>query len=243
MPETRRAGPRKSNEMPVMDISLIRGVIKEELNTFKRELRVEMKEELRGELSAMLSKLLKEEMSVLRQQITEQKKEIEDLKVNITTRTNDLSESVMNEISLRHRKRDFLIVTGLSESTSGSLEERKRHDSNLIDEIVTVLKCDDFKPEDVTRIGKISSTRPRLLRLKCTDSNARKILLVKSKELTRSQKFKQVYINPDLTHSQRERNRELREELKRRREQGENVKIRYNKVVDANVNKQLSHFQ
>ena len=85
---------------------------------------------------------------------------------------------------------------------------------------------EDFKPEDVRRIGQIGGTRPRLLRFKCGMLEKKRTFLRQAKTLRKSPAFERIYVNPDLTKNQRIKEAELRAELKRRRGAGENVFIR-----------------
>ena len=88
------------------------------------------------------------------------------------------------------------------------------------------------------RLGKKtedSSTKPRLLRVTLENVEVKKQILMKAKHLRDSVdgNLSKVFISPDLTPKEREANRKLREELKARRDQGENVVIRNGKIVDS----------
>ena len=56
----------------------------------------------------------------------------------------------------------------------------------------------------------------------------------KAKNLRNSTTFKNVYINPDLTIRQQKESKALRDELKKRRNNGESVVIRNGEVVPKN---------
>ena len=96
---------------------------------------------------------------------------------------------------------------------------------------------DDLEVEEISRIGRLDPTKPRLLRFKCGDADTRRQLLRNSKNLRQSQRFQRTFINPDLTRFQRARNAELRKELRQRREAGENIAIRRGQIVDLSENK------
>ena len=55
-----------------------------------------------------------------------------------------------------------------------------------------------------------------------------------SKNLRKSSTYRGVFINPDLTLKQRKKDKELREELKVRREAREDVIIYRNQIVERN---------
>ena len=89
----------------------------------------------------------------------------------------------------------------------------------------------DFKPQSVTRLGKIVHSRPRLLRFKCANMQEKITLLKGSKNLRNDGQFKKVFVNPDLTECQRKRDKSLREQLKSRRDRGEDVVIYRGEIV------------
>ena len=65
----------------------------------------------------------------------------------------------------------------------------------------------------------------------CSDKASKFDFLRSAKELRKSEKYKNIYINPDLTYIQRERNRKLRNELKEKREKGFDAVIKNGKVM------------
>ena len=136
------------------------------------------------------------------------------------------SEDMFQEIEERARRRKYLIVSGVQELISGTLDERKRHDTEFIQKLSKEMGVEDFEPEDVRRIGQIGGTRPRLLRFKCGMLEKKRTFLRQAKTLRKSPAFERIYVNPDLTKNQRIKEAELRAELKRRRGAGENVFIR-----------------
>ena len=54
-----------------------------------------------------------------------------------------------------------------------------------------------------------------------------------AKQLRHSQNFKNVFINPDLTKAEREKNKLLRSEVKRRRDAGEKVFLRGGQIIEV----------
>ena len=92
-------------------------------------------------------------------------------------------------------------------------------------------------PEIVSRIGSIRSSKPRLIRVKCSDLNEKGRILRESRNLRNLPDFQGIFINPDQTVVQRKRGAELRRELKSRREAGEDVRIRHGRVVTLDQDK------
>ena len=95
----------------------------------------------------------------------------------------------------------------------------------------------DLDPEEVTRIGRANSSGARLLRFKCESTIEKFDILKKAKDLRNHPEFKGVYINPDLTKSQRETHKALREKLKERRAAGEQVRIYRGRIVEKDTEK------
>ena len=141
------------------------------------------------------------------------------------------TDEMCRESEERMRRRKFLILSGISEHNSGNIDERNAKDSAVVTEMARELGVDNFVPRQVERIGRINGNGPRLLRIKCPNMNVKVTLLRQSKKLRHSARFRKVYINPDLTKRQREKSAKLRSELRRRRDAGEKVFIRGDRVV------------
>ena len=143
-------------------------------------------------------------------------------------------EDMIQEARERHARRKFLIVSGLPESTDGNIEERRSKDATKIKEMASALGVKDLELKEVHRIGRISGAPGlRLLRFKCVTIDKKFSLLRSAKTLRSSSSYKGIYINNDLTRAQRLKNKELRMELKRRREAGEEVIIHHGCVVNT----------
>ena len=147
----------------------------------------------------------------------------------------EISEDFIWEAEQRYKKRKFVIVSGLSEQRTGSVEERKAFDLQAINTLTSAIGLESFNPRYLSRLGRIDPTKPRLLRFKCNSAEERATLLRKSRELRDYDSYKHVYLNPDQTKSQREKSRLLRLELKKRREDGESVMIRHGKIVSKQM--------
>ena len=128
-----------------------------------------------------------------------------------------------------------LIIHNLPESASKETEDRVDHDLKEVKGIFQHLEVDDATVTQPVRLGKKveDSNKPRLLKVTVNSEGSRRRVLSCAKQLKRSknQTLSRVYITPDLTYEERERNRKLREELKKRRGQGEPVIIKNGKIV------------
>ena len=102
-----------------------------------------------------------------------------------------------------------LIIHNLPESDSKVKEERVDHDLKEVNSILQHLEVDDAEVAQPVRLGKKpeDSSKPRLLRVTVNSERSRIRALSSAKLLKRSknQTFTRVYITPDLTYEQRER--------------------------------------
>lgn len=143
-----------------------------------------------------------------------------------------------HEAYLRYVKRKSLVISGVPEQTTGTVSERNEKDECAVVDLVAELGIEDFQPEEVSRIGRIDHAKSRLLRIKCRNTSEKIEILKHSKKLRNSQQFRKVFINSDLTAIQRKISKDSREELKLRREAGENVIIRRGRVVTTDIKAQ-----
>ena len=151
------------------------------------------------------------------------------------------TEDLLHEAEERQRKRKHIIVVGLPESKSGTVEERAEGDKSALKDLVADIGVEDFEAVEIRRIGRVSSSRPRLLRVKCKDHESKSNILRKARFLRNNTRYRNMFINPDLTPLQREQNKQLRSELHRRRAAGDRVVIRRGQIVDAGEEEQ--HFR
>ena len=137
----------------------------------------------------------------------------------------------------RNQRKPNLIVSGLPEKSDGSADDRRRWDMESVEELfhsLCHLNADAIS--SFHRIGKISSNKPRLLKVVCSDTESKSNLLRKSRDLKNTSKFRNIYLNPDLTPAQMLESKKLRQEWKRRKNCGEDVVIRRGHVVERNSN-------
>lgn len=157
-----------------------------------------------------------------------------------------------DEQRLKDEKRNNLVFFGIPEPNTGTYQERKNKDAACIDEICEVLQIksengerveiaqqqqNQHKLVELRRLGKIredGKARPLLVRFDNAEKTMRDNLLYKSRDLKQcndNDYRKNVYIKRDLTKNQLESERKLRDELRSRKEKGEEVVIRDGKIV------------
>lgn len=142
-------------------------------------------------------------------------------------------EDVCRESEERHKRRKFVIISGLREPPSGSPEERLQEDRKSVRALALRIGVESLEVMECSRIGPLTSQRPRLLRAKLSSFKMKSDLLRAAKNLRRHKDYQKVFINPDLTRIQRETDKALRMELKTRRGAGESVVIRGGRIVNG----------
>ena len=192
------------------------------MNALKNLIQGEMKEQNKYMLKKMESVERCLELKI-EEETNKNKREIEE-KI----------EKEMQEKMERHDKKPNLVLYGIKEN-----EERNEEKSIEKDEVqlAKIFQTMDIKeePTEFFRLGKSKTPgkeRPMLVKMK-TERACYKIL--KSSKLLKESTDKEinkVMIGKDLTMRQREINKKLNEELKRRRNNGEtNIKIQNGKII------------
>lgn len=178
--------------------------------------------------------------------LSESKKLIDKVEEKFEDRFASLEESITNtrcdiidEIMLRESKKNNVIVFGLPE-TDQSYSDRDRSQTtlkNAVDELVSEVGMEDeVKIKRVFRLGTVrpNSTRPRPVKI-VLESEHQKSSLVRAsyqlRKLPPDHRYRNVYVNNDLTPEQQNAERFLRFQLKQRRDQGDDVFVRRGKIV------------
>ncbi|KAK0426893.1 hypothetical protein QR680_009952 [Steinernema hermaphroditum] len=142
-----------------------------------------------------------------------------------------LSDSFQNVVSAPSGKdKRLLFVRNLPESSSRNATDRSSADHEAVTKLLDLLEV-ECRPIDVRclRLGSIGN-RPRLLKIilpfpelvACAMRNCRNL---------RTGAFKGVFIRPDMSVEERDEDKKLREELRARRANGEDVLLRSRKIV------------
>lgn len=144
-----------------------------------------------------------------------------------------MSTSIFDELNDRKRRKRNLIISGVCESSDGSVEERRNADEKQMEMLLEDLCIDDVDIVKFHRIGSVAEGRNRLLRVVCCDEDSKLKVLRHAKKLKGSSIFSNVFVNPDLTLWQRNEKKRMRDEFKRRKETGEKVMWRHGRIVSA----------
>lgn len=154
------------------------------------------------------------------------------INTNTTEKIRETNETVQldwgKELALREHKKLNLILFGIQEEQN----EKKDELSTKVKQICDALEI-NCTFQKTHRIGQEQSTRPRPTIVVLPDLDSKRKLLSKATKLRTLPNLSNVYISPDLTAEQRKQQKSLRDELKRLKSIGENVKIKDNKIVKA----------
>lgn len=139
------------------------------------------------------------------------------------------------------RRKNHVILHGLSESSADDAETRKKDDESHIMEILHKIECDDVSVDSIIRLGKkpeADEDRPRPILLKFPSEAAKKSVLYKSKNLRvkKVQGLERIFVHQDLTPKQRECRRKLVKELRDRVANGEtNLTIWNERIIQRRI--------
>ena len=157
--------------------------------------------------------------------------EVDVLKHTVTSLKVDVTENCISEFHNRMARSNNIIIQGILEKNDGSVEERSRFDESEVKGVMNKIGISGVEISNVHRIGKKRSDGSRLLKVRVNDPAKKVEILRKCKDLKKFESHKGIYINPDRTPMQQEKDKHLRDELKDRREKGEDVVIFRDRVV------------
>ena len=179
------------------------------------------------------------------------KKDIESIQNTIKrTVREEITGAIEEKQEIEQRKMN-LIVFNLPEpekNPSDTAWDREAKEQKDIELLTKIFKEDlqiPISPRNgitvARRLGLQDKDKVRPLKIEFSDLSIKRSVLGAAKKLRQSTDpiSKKLYINPDLTQKQKEIDRELREEMWRRRDNNENVIIRRGQIVtvEREVNK------
>jgi hypothetical protein len=125
------------------------------------------------------------------------------------------------------RRKCYLVIHGMPETDA-------EQDVECVMEVMDDVLHIDFtrNVEKVERIWRLVEGRARPLRVMLKQLEGKKEILARAKLLKKGEKFKKMFISPDLTRKQQEKDKELRRKLKLIRETGAmGARIKNRKVI------------
>jgi len=218
------------------------------MDQFKAEVGKKMEEmsrdmkELRGTMNLELDKTetkdsivaVEEKVTKLVETVEKQRAANHDLRDCVQDAVREKLQEDKEELDDIKRRSTNVIIHGLTEVVDTDKNERQKHDDDELLEILHQINCDDVSVQDIVRLGKFDSSSEvvRPIKVVLSSEQARDKVLAQAKNLHRNTKFKKVFIQQDLTVKQREKRRELVQQLKQRKQNGEmNLIIIQDRIV------------
>jgi len=126
---------------------------------------------------------------------------------------NIILASVAKENLEKQKIFNNITISGLKEATSGDLNDKLEADRNLLTEVLAEVNVDYTKVKRFRRvISKQATDKPTLFIVELNDSESKETAIKNSRTLKDSEKFKEVFINKELTQSESAEERRLRTE-------------------------------
>jgi hypothetical protein len=122
---------------------------------------------------------------------------------------------VYREINKTTKIKANLIVSGLPAATGGTEDEKKADDKSRVDALVTALAEDPYIVENHKRINTSNNDKPSLIIIEFKDPVHAIQALKGAKNLRSIDKYNGVYVNKDMTQTERIIEKRLRDERKR----------------------------
>ena len=162
----------------------------------------------------------------------------EALEKKVETIVNQKVTELWDEKVEKEKRELNLIITNLQESDKLDRAEKQKDDKVAVKNIISKI-CPELEEveldEDPIRLGRVNiGTKPRLVRIKLKSVDAKKNILSNAYKINTGvrEQEKRIYFNPDLTPTERLKNKETRQELKRRIQDGEtDIGIRNGRIV------------
>jgi len=129
---------------------------------------------------------------------------------------------IIKEYKDRESRKFNVIVHNVPESESTESSACVTHDTNIVGDIANKIGIESIDIATTMRLGEKIEGRSRLLKVHLRNLQHKRLLLSNAKKLKGlSGDLQKVYITPDLSRKDRQENKLLREELFRRRSNGE----------------------
>ena len=139
---------------------------------------------------------------------------VELIKEKRGTEGKQLEEVKMEKVQ---RKKN-VVVYNLPESEEEQARDRYKGYEIVCRKIFEVMEMENIEQKQLIRLGKREEYKIRPVLVKLKDEEAAKEVLVRAKRLRFSEQYAGVFISKDLSRAEREREKNLRKELKELRE-------------------------
>ena len=236
MATPKRVTRSKSNDGDVA--ALLMRMKDEIIQATQQEIRKEIRTVIE-KLSCLENRIESLELSLSR--VSSRQEQQEECITDLANQVNELkmksssSDEIFDELHERLKRSKNLIISGVPEHETGSVEERREKDEIYVRTILETLKCDPGCYKNISRIGKIRNDGSRLIRVTVFTAELASQILQTAKLLRRYGEYRKVYINPDRTMAQQKHFSMLHRELKARRDGGEDVVIFRGRVANKDA--------
>ena len=154
-----------------------------------------------------------------------------EVKVNTEAGSGEALVKSVGDFFDKERRKQNIVVHNLPESVDVDSKRRIEKDIEAFKSMV----IDEFRMsvniKQAFRAGKSEQERPRTLIVSLDDEGAKWDILKQAPHLRDSERYRGVFLSPDRTPEEREKDRNLRLEVKKLREEGKSVRIQRGKVV------------
>jgi len=134
----------------------------------------------------------------------------------------------VSEVMEREKRKNNLVIFGIEETDDENVTK------NRVEAIITEVGVDISKVKYFGRVGKrtqVTGGRARIVRVVCEDLETRRSVLKGANKLKVATGYERTYIAPDLTKSQQDLDKKLRDSLKVIREQHKDAKINNGEII------------
>lgn len=203
------------------EIKDLRSAIEASKNEVIQALRIEI-ESLRNTVKSLTNRVA---------DLEQQNKELQAKCKECSVIPEDLPNKIVEECEERRQRECNVFVVGLPESTAGEAGETPNHDEAAVQRMLRSIDVADVKIKRLRRVGKHAHRGKRPLLITFSDVADKWKVLKKASKLRRSPNYSSVFINEDRTQLQQLHRKRQLEELKRRRQNGENVVLYGDRVI------------
>ena len=144
---------------------------------------------------------------------------------------------MLDEYLDKEKRKRNVVVHNLPEQHGERQTEKTKNDSELFADVVKEHLHMVVNVSRCFRVGKTEGDKPRLLVVTLDSEEVKWEVLRQAPQLGQAPVRPRIFINPDLSPRERAEGKRLRDELKRRRENGEtNLTIRRGRIVEVSDN-------
>ena len=136
----------------------------------------------------------------------------------------------------KEQKKMYLVIHNMEESSGKDARERASKDAEKFKAMIRETMRIVVHTTKCFRVGRKREGKPRLLIISVDDLDTKHEILRHARDLRSTDEYGNIFITPDLTKSEREQGKRMREELDRRREAGEkDLVIWRGKIIKKSV--------